>query len=71
MNGLAGEQEDLCGPAEVAHSDLQGDLTCPLTSVCVAETDDKLVQSSWHPTDFTFVTTSANKTATLWAMPTE
>jgi len=52
-------------------TDLQGDLTQPLPSVCVAESDDKVVQSKWHPSDFTFVTTSADKTATLWAMPTE
>lgn len=52
-------------------TDIQGDLTQPLPSVCVAESDDKIVQSKWHPSDFTFVTTSADKTATLWAMPTE
>lgn len=52
-------------------SDLQGDLTQPLPSVCVAESDDKIVQSKWHPSDFTFVTTSADKTATLWALPSE
>lgn len=53
----------------VVLTDLQGDLTAPLPSVCVAESDDKIVQAKWHPTDFTFVTTSANKTATLWALP--
>lgn len=52
-------------------SDIQGDLTQPLASVCVAETDDKIIQSKWHPSDFTFVTTSADKKATLWALPTE
>lgn len=52
-------------------SDLQGDLTQPLPQCCVAESDDKIVQSKWHPTDFTFVTTSADKTATLWALPAE
>lgn len=52
-------------------SDLQGDLNQPLPSVCVAESDDKIIQSRWHPTDFTFVTTSANKTATLWVPPTD
>lgn len=52
-------------------TDLQGDLTQPLASVCVADCDDKIVQSKWHPSDFTFVTTSANKTATLWTVPAE
>ena len=37
----------------------------------VAESDDKIVQAKWHPSDFTFVATSADKTATLWALPTE
>lgn len=50
-------------------TDLQGDLTQPLPTCCVAENDDKIVQSRWHPSDFTFVTTSADKTATLWALP--
>lgn len=50
-------------------TDLQSDLTQPLPSCCVAENEDKIVQSKWHPTDFTFVTTSADKTATLWALP--
>lgn len=52
-------------------SDLQGDLNQPLPSVCVAESDDKIIQSRWHPSDFTFVTTSANKTATLWVPPSD
>lgn len=50
-------------------SDLQGDLSQPLPSVCVAESRDKIVQAKWHPNDFTFVSTSADKTATLWALP--
>lgn len=56
---------------KIVLSDLQGDLNQPLPSVCVAELDDKIIQSRWHPTDFTFVTTSANKTATLWIPPTD
>lgn len=52
-------------------SDLQGDLNQALPSVCVAESDDKIIQARWHPTDFTFVSTSANKSATLWIPPTE
>ena len=50
-------------------SDLQGDLTRPLPSACVAECEDKIVQAKWHPSDFTFVSTSADKSATLWALP--
>lgn len=52
-------------------SDLQGDLTQPLPSACVAESQDKIVQAKWHPADFTFVTTSADKSATLWSLPGE
>lgn len=52
-------------------SDLQGDLTQPLPSACVAESQDKIVQAKWHPADFTFVSTSADKSATLWSLPGE
>lgn len=52
-------------------SDLQGDLTQPLPSIVVAEHPDKVIQARWHPTDFTFVTTSADKTASLWGLPVD
>ncbi|GIY09813.1 WD repeat-containing protein 47 [Caerostris extrusa] len=49
--------------------DLQGDLTQPLPMISVAEHSDKVIQARWHPREFSFLTTSADKTATLWALP--
>lgn len=50
-------------------TDLQGDLTLPLPSVLVAQHSDKAISARWHPTDFSFLSTSADKTSTLWALP--
>lgn len=49
-------------------TDFQGDLTQPLKSVVVAEHQDKIIQGRWHPTEFTFLSTSADKSAVLWAL---
>ncbi|XP_050301768.1 WD repeat-containing protein 47 isoform X4 [Anthonomus grandis grandis] len=50
-------------------TDLQGDLTSPLPSVVVAQHNDKVISGRWHPSEFSFLSTSADKTATLWALP--
>lgn len=50
-------------------TDLQGQLTQPLPGVEVAELEDKVVQVAWHPSDYNFVTTCADGSATLWTIP--
>ncbi|XP_043211667.1 WD repeat-containing protein 47-like [Amphibalanus amphitrite] len=50
-------------------SDLQGDLTMPLPSVVVAQHQDKVITGRWHPYEFSFLSTGADKTCTLWALP--
>ena len=50
-------------------TDLQGDLSLNLVSVPVASHEDKIISGRWHPTEFTILSTSADKTAKLWALP--
>jgi WD40 repeat protein len=54
---------------KIVLTDLQGDLTAPLPSVVIATHKDKAISGRWHPTDFSFLSTSADKSATLWALP--
>lgn len=49
--------------------DIQGDLTRKLESAEIAQLKDRVVQTAWHPTDYNFVTTCADGTATLWTIP--
>ncbi|KAH7728337.1 Protein NMTN-1 a [Aphelenchoides avenae] len=53
----------------VVITDMRGDLTGPLMYLPVAEHNDKVIQCRWHPQDFTFLSTSADRTAVLWSLP--
>ncbi len=55
---------------KVIITDLHGDLTKPLSWSVVAQHNDKIIQSKWHPTQMSFVTTSADRTSTVWSLPT-
>ena len=48
---------------------LRGDLMAPLMYLPVAEHSDKIIQCRWHPFDFSFLSTSADRSAVLWALP--
>ncbi|CAD5206137.1 unnamed protein product [Bursaphelenchus okinawaensis] len=53
----------------VVITDMRGDLTSPLTYLPVAEHNDKIIQCRWHPHEFTFLSTSADRTVALWTLP--
>ena len=50
-------------------TDLQGNLTNPLPSVEVASHMDKVITGRWHPHHCSFLTTSADKTSSVWTIP--
>uniref|UniRef100_G3PQS4 WD repeat domain 47a n=1 Tax=Gasterosteus aculeatus aculeatus TaxID=481459 RepID=G3PQS4_GASAC len=51
---------------KVIVSNLQGDLTKPLPQTVVGEHGDKVIQCRWHPQDLSFLSSSADRTVTLW-----
>ncbi|XP_034559330.1 WD repeat-containing protein 47 [Notolabrus celidotus] len=51
---------------KVMVSNLQGDLTKQLPQTVVGEHGDKVIQCRWHTQDLSFLSSSADRTVTLW-----
>ncbi|MGH0160731.1 UNVERIFIED_CONTAM: hypothetical protein FKN15_039882 [Acipenser sinensis] len=51
---------------KVMITDLQGDLTKQLPLTVVGEHADKVIQCRWHTQDLSFLSSSADRTVTLW-----
>ncbi|XP_077370153.1 WD repeat-containing protein 47 [Festucalex cinctus] len=52
--------------AKVMVTNLQGDLTKQLPVTVVGEHGDKVIQCRWHTHDLSFLSSSADRTVTLW-----
>ncbi|KAI6225632.1 hypothetical protein M3Y95_00717700 [Aphelenchoides besseyi] len=50
-------------------TDMRGDLMAPLSYLPVAEHSDKIIQCRFHPQDFSFISSSADRSAILWSLP--
>ncbi|XP_051557585.1 WD repeat-containing protein 47-like isoform X2 [Myxocyprinus asiaticus] len=55
---------------KVIITDLQGDLTKQLPLTVVGEHADKVIQCRWHTHDLSFLSSSADRTVTLWTQAT-
>ncbi|XP_018116587.1 WD repeat-containing protein 47 [Xenopus laevis] len=51
---------------KVKVTDLQGDLTKPLPIIEVGEHKDKVIQCRWHTQDLSLLSSSADRTVSLW-----
>uniref|UniRef100_A0A673AKQ9 Uncharacterized protein n=1 Tax=Sphaeramia orbicularis TaxID=375764 RepID=A0A673AKQ9_9TELE len=51
---------------KVMVTNLQGDLTKQLPLTVVGEHGDKVIQCRWHTQDLSFLSSSADRTVTLW-----